>query len=42
MVVQDVQDVCVIHNGHKGILQAMNDMKRGQPRAIQSSIVPRC
>jgi hypothetical protein len=24
-----VQDVCVIHNRHKGILQAINDMKEG-------------
>jgi hypothetical protein len=29
MVVQDVRDVCVIHDGHKGILQAINDMKEG-------------
>jgi transposase-like protein len=27
MVVQDVQDVCVIHDRHKGILQEINDMK---------------
>jgi hypothetical protein len=27
MVIQDVQDVCFIHDGHKGILQAINDMK---------------
>jgi hypothetical protein len=29
MVVQDVQNVCVIHDRHKGILQAINDMKDG-------------
>jgi transposase-like protein len=29
MVVQDVQDVFVIHDRHKGILQAINDMKEG-------------
>jgi hypothetical protein len=29
MVVQDVRDVCVIHDRHKGILQAINDMKEG-------------
>jgi transposase-like protein len=29
IVVQDVQDVSVIHNRHKGILQAINDMKEG-------------
>jgi hypothetical protein len=29
MVVQDVQNVCVIHDRHKGILQAINDMKEG-------------
>jgi hypothetical protein len=27
MMVQDMQDVCVIHNRHKGILQTINDMK---------------
>jgi transposase-like protein len=27
MVAQDVQDVCVIHDRHKGILQAINDLK---------------
>jgi hypothetical protein len=25
-----VQDVCVIHDRHKGILQVMNDMKEGK------------
>jgi hypothetical protein len=25
-----VQDVCVIHDRHKGILQVMNDMKEGR------------
>jgi hypothetical protein len=29
MVVGDVSDVCVIHNIHKGILQAINDIKEG-------------
>jgi hypothetical protein len=29
MVVQDAQDVCVKHDRHKGILQAINDMKEG-------------
>jgi hypothetical protein len=29
MVVQDVQNVCVLHNMHKGILHAMNDIKYG-------------
>jgi transposase-like protein len=29
IVVQDVQDVSVIHDRHKGILQAINDMKEG-------------
>jgi hypothetical protein len=29
MVVQYVQSVCVIHDRHKGILKAMNDMKDG-------------
>jgi transposase-like protein len=29
IVVQDVQDVSVIHDRHKGILQAIDDMKEG-------------
>jgi hypothetical protein len=29
MVVQDVQNVCVIHDRYKGILQAMNDIIDG-------------
>jgi transposase-like protein len=29
IVVKDVQNVCVIHDRHKGILQAINDMKEG-------------
>jgi hypothetical protein len=29
MVVQDGQNVCVIHDRHKGILQVMNDMRDG-------------
>jgi hypothetical protein len=29
MVVLDVQDVCVIYDKHKGILQAINHMKAG-------------
>jgi hypothetical protein len=29
MVVGDVSDMCVIHDRHKGILQAINDIKEG-------------
>jgi transposase-like protein len=29
MVVGDVSDECVIHDRHKGILQAINDIKKG-------------
>jgi hypothetical protein len=29
MVVKEVPNVCVIHDRHKGILQAMNDIKEG-------------
>jgi transposase-like protein len=29
MVVKEVSNVCVIHDRHKGILQAMNDIKEG-------------
>jgi transposase-like protein len=29
MVVKEVPNLCVIHNRHKGILPAMNDIKEG-------------
>jgi transposase-like protein len=29
IVVHDVKNVCVIHDRHKGILQAINDVKDG-------------
>jgi hypothetical protein len=40
MVVQDVQDVCVIHDRHKGILQAMNDMKEGSQERYRVPLWP--
>jgi hypothetical protein len=42
MVVGDVPNMCVIHNRHKDILQAMNDIKDGseeRQRAAQWSDV---
>jgi hypothetical protein len=42
MVVGDVSDVCVIHDRHKGILQAISDIKEGSEernRATQWSDV---
>jgi transposase-like protein len=40
MMVQDVQDVCVIHNRHKGILQAINDMKEGSDERYRAPLWP--
>jgi hypothetical protein len=40
MVVQDVQNVCVIHNRHKGILQAINDMKEGSKERYRAPLWP--
>jgi hypothetical protein len=40
MVVQDVQDVCVIHNRHKGILQAIKDMKVGSHERYRDPLWP--
>jgi transposase-like protein len=38
MVVQDVQNVCVIHDRHKGILQAINDMKEGSTERYRAPL----
>jgi hypothetical protein len=40
MVVQDVQDVCVIHDRHKGILQAINDMKEDSTERYRAPLWP--
>jgi hypothetical protein len=40
MVVQDVQNVCVIHDRHKGILQAINDMKEGNTERYRAPLWP--
>jgi hypothetical protein len=40
MVVQDVQNVCVIHDRHKGILQAINDMKNGSTERYRAPLWP--
>jgi hypothetical protein len=40
MVVQDVQNVCVIHDRHKGILQAINDMKEGSTKQYKTPLWP--
>jgi transposase-like protein len=39
-VVQDVQNVCVIHDRHKGILQAINDMKEGSTERYRAPLWP--
>jgi hypothetical protein len=38
MVVQDVQNVYVIHDRHKGILQAINDMKEGSTERYRAPL----
>jgi hypothetical protein len=41
MVVGDVSDMCVIHDRHKGILQAINDIKEGSEernRAVRADV----
>jgi transposase-like protein len=40
ILIQDVQDVCVIHNRHKGILQAMNNMKEGSQKRYRVLLWP--
>jgi hypothetical protein len=40
MVVQDVQNVCVIHDRHKGILQVINDMKEGSTERYRAPLWP--
>jgi transposase-like protein len=40
MVVQDVQNVCVMHDRHKVILQAINDMKEGSTERYRAPLWP--
>jgi hypothetical protein len=40
MVVGDVSDVCVIHNRHKGILQAISDIKHGSEERYRAAQWP--
>jgi hypothetical protein len=40
MVVGDVSDVCVIHNRHKGILQAISDIKHGSEERYRATQWP--
>jgi hypothetical protein len=40
MVVKDVQNVCVIHDRHKGILQAINGMKEGSTERHRAPLWP--
>jgi hypothetical protein len=37
MVVGDVSDVCVIHDRHKGILKAINDINEGSEKRNRAS-----
>jgi transposase-like protein len=38
IVDQDVQNVCVIHDRHKGILQAINDIKEGSTKQYRAPL----
>jgi hypothetical protein len=38
MVVQDVQNVCVMHDRHKVILQVINDMKEGSTEQYRAPL----
>ena len=40
MVVQEVQNVCVIHDWHKGILQAISDIKDGSQERHRDTLWP--
>jgi hypothetical protein len=40
MVVGDVSDVCVIHDRHKGILQAISDIKEGSEERYRAAQWP--
>jgi hypothetical protein len=40
MVVKEVPNVCVIHDRHKGILQAMNDIKEGSEERNRAALWP--
>jgi hypothetical protein len=40
MVVEDVSDVCVIHDRHKGILQAISDIKEGSEERYRAAQWP--
>jgi hypothetical protein len=40
MVVEDVSDVCVIHDRHKGTLQAISDIKEGSQERYRAAQWP--
>ena len=40
MVVQEVQNVCVIHDRHKGILQAISDIKDDSQERHREALWP--
>ena len=40
MVVEEVQNVCVIHDRHKGILQAISDIKDGSQERHRDALWP--
>ena len=40
MVIKDIPNVCVIHDRHKGILQAINDIKDGSEERNRAALWP--
>ena len=40
MIVKDVENVCLIHDRHKGILQAIDDIQNGSTECRRTALWP--
>ena len=40
MIVKDVENVCLIHDRHKGILQAIDDIQNGSTERRRTALWP--
>ena len=40
MIVKDVENVCLIHDRHKGILQAIDDIQNGSTERRRAALWP--
>ena len=40
MIVKDVENVCLIHDQHKGILQAIDDIQNGSTERSRTALWP--